>query len=158
MLHIVLFQPEIPQNTGSIGRMCALSGCRLHLVHPLGFEITDKHLKRAGMDYWKSLDVHHHDDWAALQRSEHAPRRYWLLTTHATHSFWDVSYEDGDGLVFGNEGHGVPDWLHEEIGADRRITIPHQNPDLRSMNLSTAAGIATYEVIRQVGFGSRPEA
>lgn len=155
MLHVVLFNPEIPQNTGNIGRMCALTGSRLHLVHPLGFEITDRHLRRAGMDYWHSLDVHHHADWAALKQSEHAPQRFWLFTTRAEQSYWDVQYADGDGLVFGNEGHGAPDWLHDEIGGDQRLTIPHQNPDLRSLNLSTAAGVATYEAIRQVGFPGR---
>lgn len=152
MLHIVLFEPEIPQNTGNIGRMCALTGCRLHLVHPLGFEITDRHLKRAGMDYWKSLDVHHHPDWSALMESAVKPARLWLLTTRTKQSYWDARYQDGDGLVFGNEGHGAPDWLHQELGEDQRITIPHQNENLRSLNLSTAAGIATYEAIRQVGF------
>ena len=155
MLHIVLFQPEIPQNTGSIGRMCALTGSRLHLVYPLGFEITDRNLKRAGMDYWKSLDVHHHADWAAFKLSPAAPRRLWLLTTKTARSYWDANYEDGDGLLFGNEGHGAPEWLHDEIGTEQRITIPHQNPELRSLNLSTAVGVATYEAVRQVGFGAR---
>ncbi len=153
MIHVVLFQPEIPQNTGNIGRMCALTRCRLHLVHPLGFEITDRHLKRAGMDYWYELDVHHHADWAAFRASEFAPQRLWLLTTKAAHSYWDVHYEDGDGLVFGNEGHGAPEWLHDEIGTEQRITIPHRNESLRSLNLSTAAGIATYEVMRQLWRG-----
>lgn len=151
MLHVVLFQPEIPQNTGNIGRMCALTKSRLHLIHPLGFTITDRHLRRAGMDYWYALDVHHHADWAAFRASPHGPRRLWLFTTHAAQSYWDVRYEPEDGLVFGNEGHGAPDWLHDEIGESRRVTIPHRNPDLRSLNLSTAAGIATYEALRQVG-------
>ena len=151
MLHVVLFQPEIPQNTGNIGRMCALTKSRLHLIHPLGFTITDRHLRRAGMDYWYALDVHHHADWAAFRASPHGPRRLWLFTTHAAQSYWDVRFEPEDGLVFGNEGHGAPDWLHDEIGESRRVTIPHRNPDLRSLNLSTAAGIATYEALRQVG-------
>jgi tRNA (cytidine/uridine-2'-O-)-methyltransferase len=152
MLHVVLFQPEIPQNTGNIGRMCALTRSRLHLIHPLGFTITDRHLKRSGMDYWHALDVHHHADWAAFRASPAAPRRLWLFTTRTTRSYWDVSYADEDGLVFGNEGHGAPEWLHAEMGDDRRVTIPHRNPDLRSLNLSTAAGIATYEALRQTGF------
>ena len=151
MLHVVLFQPEIPQNTGNIGRMCALTKSRLHLIHPLGFTITDRHLRRAGMDYWYALDVHHHADWAAFRASPHGPRRLWLFTTHAAQSYWDVRYEPEDGLVFGNEGHGAPDWLHDEMGESRRVTIPHRNPDLRSLNLSTAAGIATYEALRQGG-------
>ena len=151
MIHIVLFQPEIPQNTGNIGRMCALTRSRLHLIHPLGFTITDRHLKRSGMDYWYSLDVHHHADWAAFRASPHGPRRLWLLTTKAAQSYWDVRYEEEDGLLFGNEGSGAPDWLHQELGAGSRITIPHANPALRSLNLSTAAGIACYEALRQTG-------
>jgi tRNA (cytidine/uridine-2'-O-)-methyltransferase len=145
-----LFQPEIPQNTGNIGRMCALTKSRLHLIHPLGFEITDRHLKRSGMDYWHSLDVHHHQDWAAFRASPLAPARLWLLTTKTTQSYWDVAYADGDGLLFGNEGSGAPEWLHAEIGPAQRITIPHANPELRSLNLSTAAGIACYEAQRQL--------
>jgi len=152
MIHIVLFQPEIPQNTGNVGRLCALTRCRLHLVHPLGFKITDRHLKRAGMDYWYSLDLHEHRDWAAFRESPERPRRLWLLTTRTTRSFWAAGYADGDGLVFGNEGSGAPDWLHSEIGDASRITIPHANPALRSLNLSTAAGIACFEALRQTGY------
>lgn len=151
MLHVVLFQPQIPQNTGNIGRMCAVTRSRLHLIHPLGFEVTDKNLKRAGMDYWFSLDVHHHTDWAAFKASATAPARLWLFTTHATRGFWDVRYADGDGLVFGNEEAGAPDWLHAELADAWRVKIPHANGELRSLNLSTAAGIATYEALRQVG-------
>lgn len=150
MLHVVLFAPEIPQNTGNIGRMCALTKVRLHLIHPLGFEITDRNLRRAGMDYWYSLDVHEHTDWAAFRSSSAAPRRLWLFTTKAQSSFWDVSFAEGDGLVFGNEGQGAPQWLHEELGEGARVTIPHRNPELRSLNLSTAAGIACYEALRQI--------
>ena len=87
MLHVVLFQPEIAPNTGNVGRMCALTRTRLHLIHPLGFEITDKNLKRAGMDYWKQLDVHEHADWAAFRASPLAPKRLWLLTTKAEQNF-----------------------------------------------------------------------
>jgi tRNA (cytidine/uridine-2'-O-)-methyltransferase len=148
VIHVVLFQPEIPQNTGNIGRMCALTRSRLHLIHPLGYKITDRNLKRAGMDYWKSLDVHEHGDWAAFRASPLAPARLWLFTTKAEQGFWDAKFQDGDGLVFGNESAGAPDWLHEEL-RDRRVTIPHANPDLRSLNLSTAAGIAAYEALRQ---------
>lgn len=130
--------------------MCALTCTRLHLIHPLGFKITDRHLKRAGMDYWHSLDVHHHDDWKAFVQSPLAPKRLWLFTTKSTQSFWDVKFEDGDGLVFGNEGSGAPEWLHNEIGDAHRVTIPQPNPTLRSLNLSTAAGIACYEALRQL--------
>jgi tRNA (cytidine/uridine-2'-O-)-methyltransferase len=149
MIHVVLFQPEIAPNTGNIGRMCALTGSRLHLIHPLGFAITDRNLKRAGMDYWRSLDVHEHADWAAFKASPAAPRRLWLFTTKTTRSFWSAGFADGDGLVFGNESSGAPAWLHDELGESRRVTIPHANATLRSLNLSTAAGVATYEALRQ---------
>ncbi len=156
MLHVVLFQPQIPQNTGNIGRMCAVTRARLHLVHPLGFEINDRNLKRAGMDYWHSLEVHQHADWAAFKASATAPRRLWLFTTHATRTFWDVAYADGDGLVFGNEEAGAPEWLHGELGDPQRVKIPHANGELRSLNLSTAVGIATYEALRQIGLPAGP--
>ncbi len=149
MLHIILFNPEIPQNTGNIGRLCAITEARLHLIHPLGFTISDKHLKRSGMDYWHSLDLHHHQDWAAFKASGHGPQRLWLLTTKADDHYWNVQYADGDGLVFGSEGHGVPDWLHLEL-AGQRLTIPHTNKHLRSLNISTAVGIVTYEALRQL--------
>ncbi|OHE81106.1 MAG: tRNA (uridine(34)/cytosine(34)/5-carboxymethylaminomethyluridine(34)-2'-O)-methyltransferase TrmL [Verrucomicrobia bacterium RIFCSPLOWO2_12_FULL_64_8] len=151
MLHIVLFAPQIPQNTGNVGRLCAVTGSRLHLVHPLGFRITDRHLKRAGMDYWHALEVYHHADWAAFRQSPAGPRRLWLFTTKSGKSFWDVRYLDGDGLLFGNEGEGCPPWLHEEVGASRRVRIPHVDASMRSLNLSTAVGIACYEALRQVG-------
>jgi tRNA (cytidine/uridine-2'-O-)-methyltransferase len=128
--------------------MCALTRSRLHLIHPLGYKITDTNLKRAGMDYWRSLDVHEHADWPAFRASPKAPLRLWLFTTKSERSFWDVAFADGDGLVFGNEGEGAPPWLHEEL-CDWRVTIPHANPGLRSLNLSTAAGIAAYEALRQ---------
>jgi len=102
------------------------------------------------MDYWKSLDVHEHTDWAAFRVSPHAPKRLWLFTTKTSQSFWEATYANDDGLVFGNEGSGAPEWLHQEIGIRQRVMIPHSNPDLRSLNLSTAAGVATYEALRQL--------
>ena len=154
MIHVVLFQPEIPQNTGNVGRMCALTRSRLHLIHPLGFVINDRNLRRAGMDYWKSLDVREHADWPSFLACEDGPRRLWLFTTKSKMRFWDVTFEDGDGLVFGNEGAGAPAWLHGQIGVEQSVTIPQANAGLRSLNLSTAAGIATYEALRQVGLSS----
>lgn len=150
MLHVILFQPEIAPNTGNVGRMCALTRSRLHLIHPLGFVINDRNLRRAGMDYWKQLEVQEHADWAAFRASPGGPQRLWLFTTKAEKNFWQVSFADGDGLVFGNESSGAPAWLHEEL-RETRVTIPHANPSLRSLNLSTAAGVATYEALRQVG-------
>lgn len=129
--------------------MCALTRSRLHLIHPLGFAINDRNLRRAGMDYWRSLDVHEHADWLAFRTSPIAPKRLWLFTTKSETSFWDMRYATDDGLVFGNEGEGTPAWLHAEIGDTRRVTIPHANPELRSLNLSTAVGIAAYEALRQ---------
>jgi tRNA (cytidine/uridine-2'-O-)-methyltransferase len=154
MLHIVLFRPEIPPNTGNVGRLCAVTGCRLHLVHPLGFAISDRHLRRAGMDYWRALDVQEHADWAAFRASPHGPARLWLFTTHGARSFWDARFADGDGLLFGNESSGCPDWLHAEFDPAHRLRIPHANRALRSLNLSTAVGIAAYEALRQTGWSN----
>ena len=150
-LHVVLFQPDIPQNTGNVGRLCAFANVRLHLIHPLGFEISDKQLRRSGMDYWHSLDVHEHATWDEFEKSPAGPNRLWLFTTHATQPYWDATYQDGDGLVFGKETSGSPTWLHDTVGTSFRIKIPQfHNTDLRSLNLATSAGIATYEALRQI--------
>jgi tRNA (cytidine/uridine-2'-O-)-methyltransferase len=149
VLHVVLFQPEIPPNTGNVGRLCAFTASRLHLIHPLGFEVSDRTLRRAGMDYWRALDVHHHANWEAFLASPARPRRTWLFTTHATRTYWDVRYEDDDGLLFGRETSGAPDWLQEWAG-EQRVCIPQWNAALRSLNLSTAVGIAAYEALRQL--------
>lgn len=149
MLHVILYHPQIPQNTGNIGRLCAITQTRLHLVHPLGFTISDKHLRRSGMDYWDQIDLHHHANWEAFIQSRVRPKRLWLFTTKAEQTFWDVKYAADDGLLFGNEGEGAPEWLHQEIGKNR-ITIPQANADMRSLNLSTAVGIAAYEALRQL--------
>lgn len=101
------------------------------------------------MDYWKSLDLSEHRDWITFrEREKH--RRTWLFTTHATQNYWDVSYRPGDLLLFGNEGHGCPPEVHEEIGDSNRVTIPHPRSTLRSINLATSVGIAAYEVLRQL--------
>jgi len=149
MLHVVLFEPEIPQNTGNIGRLCAVTGSRLHLIHPLGFTISDKHLRRAGMDYWHALDVHHHENWSAFLLSPERPQRLCLLTTKAQKPYWEVTFKPEDGLVFGSESKGVPEWLHAEL-AQNRFTIPHANRELRSLNLSSAVAVTTYEAFRQL--------
>ena len=150
MIHLVLYCPEIPQNTGNIGRTAAITNSRLHLIEPLGFSVTDKHLKRSGMDYWQNLDIHIHKDWQSFKENDAGPKRLWLFTTQAKQVFWDVRFEDGDGLLFGNEGQGAPEWLHGEIGDSFRVTIPHENADCRSLNLATAAGIAAFEAMRQL--------
>lgn len=150
MLHLILYCPEIPQNTGNIGRTAAITSARLHLIEPLGFELSEKHLKRSGMDYWEDLDLCVHKDWKHFLNSPKAPKRLWLFTTKAERIYWNASFQDEDGLVFGNEGHGAPDWLHDEIGEENRITIPHSNNSLRSLNLATSVGIASYEALRQM--------
>lgn len=147
--HIVLFEPEIPQNTGNIGRVCALTNTRLHLIHPLGFVITDSKLKRSGMDYWHSLDVHHHRNWEHFLQSDVRPRRLWLFTTKTTRGLWDARFLPGDGLVFGKESAGCPEVVHQYIGEAFRVKIPQLNASLRSHNLATSAGIGLYEALRQ---------
>lgn len=155
MLHVILFQPDIAPNTGNVGRLCAITNSRLHLIHPLGFEISDRTLRRAGMDYWQSLDVHEHASWDAfLQSSQRPPTdRIWLFSTHAPRRFWDAGFRDGDGLLFGRETAGAPPWLHDFAG-DRRVCVPQPNPLLRSINLATCVGIATYEALRQISPGT----
>jgi tRNA (cytidine/uridine-2'-O-)-methyltransferase len=149
-LHLVLLRPEIPPNTGNIGRMCAVTGCVLHLVHPLGFKIDDAKLRRAGMDYWHELDVRHHADWEAFLASPGRPERLWLFTTKTANGLWDVKFQKGDGLVFGSESCGAAPEVHAWFGRDREVKIPHFNEKTRSLNLSTACGIATYEALRQI--------
>ena len=149
-LHVVLVAPQIPQNTGNIGRLCAVTGSVLHLVHPLGFSLEDRYLRRAGMDYWRALDVRQHADWPSFLANPARPGRLWLFTTHAETSFWDGAYAPGDGLVFGCEGAGAPPAVHDAIGAPHRMRIDQPQAGLRSLNLATAAGVATYEALRQI--------
>jgi tRNA (cytidine/uridine-2'-O-)-methyltransferase len=122
----------------------------LHLVHPLGFKIDDAKLRRAGMDYWHELDVRHHDNWEAFLASPGRPERLWLFTTKTTNGLWDVRFQEGDGLVFGSESCGAAPEVHAWFGRDREVKIPHFNDKTRSLNLSTACGIATYEALRQI--------
>ena len=130
--------------------MCAVTDCRLHLIHPLGFSLEDKQLRRAGMDYWHELDVHHHDNWEAFLKSPNRPERLWLFTTKAQQGLWETPFQVGDGLVFGNEGSGAPAEVHAFLGTERSTKIPQFNDSLRSLNLSTACGIAVYEALRQI--------
>lgn len=148
MIEIILFEPQIPQNTGNIGRICAFSNCKLHLIHPLGFELSDKNLRRAGMDYWKKLDVCQYDDWNDFWSSPSKPLRIKLLTTHAKRTIWEEDFQSGDGLLFGNEGHGAPPYVHQSV--ESKIRIPQFQSELRSLNLAVSVGIATYEALRQI--------
>ena len=145
MFNIVLVNPEIPPNTGNISRTCAVTGTRLHLIRPLGFEINDKTLKRAGLDYWKDLDVSYYDSFASPVKISCA-----AVTTHATRSYADVEYRDGDFLVFGRETAGLgPELLTRRAKDAIRIPMRH---DQRSLNLSNSAAIVLYEALRQTGF------
>ena len=148
MIEVILFQPEIPQNTGNIGRLCAFLGCKLHLIHPLGFEINDKNLRRAGMDYWRDLDVIEHLSWNNFLTFHQRPKKIHLLTTHAKKNIWEANFAKGDGLMFGNEGKGAPSFIHEWV--DQRIGIPKFQNNLRSLNLAVSVGIASYEAMRQI--------
>ena len=150
MLNIILYQPDIPQNTGNIGRLCAFANCRLHLIHPLGFDISDKHLKRSGMDYWYELDVCEHTSWDEFILSRQSPQRIFLFSTKAKQTLWDVEFKENDGLLFGKETAGCPEWLHQWAGPDQSVRIPSLKKGLRSLNLATSVGIATYEALRQL--------
>ena len=145
MLHIVLFQPEIPQNTGNIGRMCALTKSRLHLIHPLGFTITDRHLKRAGMDYAAQAVIARHADWDAFLASV-GPARIVLMSSKASTPLPSFTFRPDDILLMGSESSGAPASVHER--ADARVYIP-MAPGFRSLNISVSAGIALAEGLRQ---------
>lgn len=149
-LHIVLFEPEIPPNTGNIARLAACTGCRLHLVHPLGFELSDKQLRRAGLDYWQYLDVQEHADWHALRRSIAGQTGRWhaLTSKIREQSIWEASFQAGDVLVFGPESRGLPS---EILAAIHPVTIPMRaDAPVRSLNLASACSIVVYEALRQI--------
>jgi tRNA (cytidine/uridine-2'-O-)-methyltransferase len=145
-LHIVLYQPEIPYNTGSVGRTCVAVGAKLWLVRPLGFHLDDYYLRRAGLDYWEHLLWQVVDDWDALT-SELPTSRRWLFTKKAQRSYLDAAYEPGDALVFGSESSGLPDALLE-MPPNVQLRIPVRSA-VRSLNLSNAVAVAAYEAQRQ---------
>jgi tRNA (cytidine/uridine-2'-O-)-methyltransferase len=147
MLHIVLVEPEIPPNTGNIGRLCLAADAHLHLVEPLGFSLDDKALLRAGLDYWREVRVTVWSSFESLQAA-HASARYWYITTKSSRAYWDAPFADGDFLVFGRETRGLPEPLLA-ANATHTLTIP-MAPNARSLNLATAAGIVLYEAVRQV--------
>ena len=149
ILQIVLVQPEIPPNTGSIARLCAATETRLHLIRPLGFLLDDRHLKRAGLDYWPHVDVHVHDDWPSFLR-EVRPTQLRFFSAHASLSYLDASYSGDEPihLVFGGETRGLP---AELLAEHRPLTyrIPIFSPHVRSLNLANAVSIVVYEALRQ---------
>jgi tRNA (cytidine/uridine-2'-O-)-methyltransferase len=146
LLHVVLHQPEIPYNTGSVGRTCVAVGAKLWLVRPLGFRVDDYYLRRAGLDYWEHLVWEAVDNWDELVVRLPQNRR-WLFTKKAERSYLDVSYSRGDVLVFGSESAGLPDALLADY-PNAPLRIPTRS-DVRSLNLSNAVAVASYEALRQ---------
>jgi tRNA (cytidine/uridine-2'-O-)-methyltransferase len=148
LLHVVLFQPEIPGNTGAVGRTCVALGAKLWLVRPLGFRIDEKTLRRAGLDYWQFLNWEICDHWDHLQ-SQLAGHRFWFFSRFGTRDYYSVIYEPGDVLVFGSETAGLPPSIRDSY-PDRLLRIPTTGK-VRSLNLATSVGIAAFEVTRQIG-------
>jgi tRNA (cytidine/uridine-2'-O-)-methyltransferase len=151
LLHIVLYQPEIPPNTGNIGRTCVAVGAKLWLVKPLGFQINEKQLRRAGLDYWPHLEWETVEDWDDLTQKLTQPladRRIWLLTKTAPRQYTAAAFEKGDVLLFGSESAGLPPELLAQY-SDRTLRIPMRR-EVRSLNLSAAAAAVIYEAVRQL--------
>jgi len=147
LLSIVLHQPEIPNNTGNIGRTCVALGSALHLIHPLGFEVSEKACRRAGLDYWPRLAVTHHESWGGYAGATPGVRR-WLFTARATASVFDVEFAPGDHLVFGKESTGLPANLLGDPGVGTPVALPMLAGE-RSLNVATVVCVAMYEAVRQ---------
>ncbi len=148
-MHIILHQPEIPGNTGNIGRTCVATGTPLHLIEPLGFRLDEKSIKRAGMDYWQHLDLHRYMNFEEFQK-EHPDAKIWMATTKAKRSYTEVEFGPDDFIMFGKESAGIPEEIlveHEETC----IRIP-MLPTIRSLNLSNSVSIVLYEALRQNNF------
>lgn len=163
MFNIVLLEPEIPANTGNIGRTCLVTKSRLHLIEPMGFILNDKNLKRAGMDYWKDIDVVRYDSWrdfceknkdlvyiGGTDEDRPGLKRLWMATTKAKKTYCDTSFSDGDYIMFGKESAGIPEEILLE-NKDTAIRIP-MAADMRSLNLSNSAAVVLYEALRQNSF------
>ncbi len=147
MLHVVLHQPEIPHNTGAVGRLCLATGARLHLIRPLGFSLDDRQLKRVGLDYWRDVDVHEWDSFEAMRAAAVVDAAFFFLTTKATRTYWDVTLTARECyLVFGPETRGLPETLLA-AAPDHCLRIPMEGT--RSLNLATSVGIVLYESMRQ---------
>lgn len=150
MFEIVLYQPEIPPNTGNVMRLAANTGCRLHLVRPLGFSLEDRHMRRAGLDYREYADVRVYEDWIAV-RSALAGRTFYAMTTRASRLMHEVGFRPGDVLLFGPETRGLPAEILAQFADAQRLRLPMQ-PGSRSLNLSNAVAVTVYEAWRQNGF------
>lgn len=152
-LSIVLVEPLIPQNTGTIARVTAATGTHLHLIAPLGFELSDRYLKRAGLDYWPEVQLTVHDSWEEfLSASGYERDELWFFSTHGKGRYSDQRFSSAAAFIFGNEAKGLAPSFHERY-ADRMVRIPIDNPKVRSLNLSNAASIALYEARRQLNLG-----
>lgn len=147
-LNVVLVTPQIPQNTGNIARLCAVTNANLHLIEPLGFVITDKHLKRAGLDYWEHINVIRHKSLEYFLEN-HDTSRMFFLSSKVKKSYWSTEFKDGDYLVFGSETTGIPIEVREKY-LDNFLTIPQFNEETRCLNLSNSVGIVLYEALRQI--------
>jgi len=143
-----MYQPEIPQNTGSIGRLCVCTGSKLHLIHPLGFEVTDSHLRRAGLDYWKQLAPAHYESWDDFLERTPA-KRLWFASSKGAVTYTQPKYETGDGIVLGRETKGLPEEILHKYH-DCLIKIPMPGEFHRSLNQAQAAAVVLYEALRQV--------
>lgn len=150
MFDIVLFEPEIPPNTGNIIRLCANTGARLHLIKPLGFSLEDKQLKRAGLDYHEYADLKIHENWSAF-KCAFANKRLFAITTKSSQHYTNVSFAADDVFIFGPETRGLPEEIRNEFAADKKLRLP-MLANSRSLNLSNSAAILLYEAWRQVGF------
>ena len=146
MFHIVLVEPEIPQNAGNIARTCAATGTTLHMIRPLGFEVTDKYLKRAGLDYWNLVDIRYYDSFEEL-KALYPNGRFFFFTTKGRHRHSDITFQDGDFLVFGKETKGLPEELLMQ-NEETCLRIPMFS-EARSLNLSNSVAVALYEALRQ---------
>lgn len=146
--NIVLYEPEIPQNTGNIARTCVLTDSKLHLIKPLGFELDEKHLKRAGLDYWKYLDLEVHESYEDFMK-KYGDQKIYLASTHGSEYYDEVHFKQGDFIMFGRESSGVPENVHN---AHENIRVPMIKSSDRSLNLSNTVAIAIYEGLRQIGF------
>lgn len=154
--HIVLYEPQIPNNTGNIGRTAMATGCQLHIIHPIAFDMDEKAVRRAGLDYWHLLDILEHESWESFVESQ-LPKRIWLYTTKSSRPHWDATFAKGDYLLFGNEQHGVSSKVRNSVeerhGPRANLTLPMVN-DARSLNLATAVCAAVYEGVRQLSVQS----
>lgn len=146
VLHVVLYQPEIPANTGNIARLCGAAQIRLHLIHPLGFRVDDRHLKRAGLDYWHEVDIRHHPDFEAFLAYADGKGRIMVLTRHAQAPYTEAGVERGDFLLFGQETRGLPSYIMESFPC---YSVPMWGR-VRSLNLSTTVGIVAYHCLHRL--------